>query len=591
MGSLLALIVVAVLAAGAWVGTRAWSAKGELEQAQKEISTVKDRVSAGELSGLRDTFSQVQAHTTKARDLTTGSLWSIAEHVPKLGPNLRAMRELTAVVDDTMTAAQPLAELGDRLTPASLAPQNGAIPLGPIESAATLVPTTADQLAALQARLADISTDGTLRQLVDAKTTLSDLLDTATASLEKVSPIVQQLPTVLGADGKRTYVVMFLNNAELRALGGTALSFAEISVDHGRIEFGRIVPASGGAFRTHGSPIIDLPAGVSSIYRGFLGIFIANATIRPDAVTAAKIVQAEWQQTFGETIDGVISMDGGALSLLLKAVGPVSIPTGDTVTAKNVETFLLHDVYQRYDSGDYRKDNAAQNAVYADTVNATFAKLTSGDVDPVTLFDAMGAAADQRHLSVWFPDPAVQAAIADTPFAARGVPESTKDADVVGLYLKNHSWSKLDYYLKPAVATGSCTADGREVHRVTMNLTNTLKPADVPGLSPSVAGGWKLLGLAKGELQYMVYVYLPKGATLLSVTVDGTAQDVPVGNDTGHPVATVWVRVPPGATGTLSVDMLMGTPGDKPVTTDVTPTIRPLTTSTEPLDCSTVALP
>ena len=177
---------------------------------------------------------------------------------------------------------------------------------------------------------------------------------------------------------------------------------------------------------------------------------------------------------------------------------------------------------------------------------------------------------------MWFPNATEQSAIADTPFAARGLPESTATEDVVGVYLKNQSWSKLDYYLKPAVSTASavCTADGREVHRVTLTLTNTLPP-DVAGLSPSIAGGYKRLGLAKGEQQYVVYFYLPKGATLLSATSDDTQQDLAVGHDTGHDVKLVWARIPAGATVTVSADILMGSPGDKPVITESHPPSSP----------------
>ncbi|MDO8119910.1 DUF4012 domain-containing protein [Isoptericola sp. b490] len=594
VGYLLALALVGgALFAATWVGARAWFAKGELEQAQAMVTSVKDRLTAGEYGGLRDTFAAVQVHTVKARGLTEDPLWSLTEHVPVLGPNLRALRQLTAVVDDTMTAAQPLADLGNQLTPASLAPKDGAIPLAPFETAATAVPAAATDFAAIQARLADVSTAGTLSQVRAAKTTLVDLLDTATSALEQATPIVQQLPALLGANGPRTYVVMFLNSAELRALGGTALSFAEISVDHGAIEFKRTVPAGNGNFPIRKTPVIPLPDDVESIYSGTLGQFIANATVRPDAVTAAKIVDAEWQAKYGTPVDGVISMDGGALSLLLQAVGPVKISTGDVVSADNVQKLLLNEVYQRYNTGISAVDNAAQNKVYADTVSATFAKLTSGSFDPITLVDSMSTAAKQHRFSVWFPNDQEESAIADTPFAARGLPTSTSSADVVGVYLKNASWSKLDYYLKPAIttATAACTADGREVHRVTLSLTNTLKPAEAPGLSPSIVGGWERLGLTKGEQQYVVYFYLPKGATLLSGRSNETQQDLLVGHDGGHDVKAIWVKVPPGATSTVSVDMLMANPGDKPVTTDVTPTIQPLTTGTEQLDCSTVTLP
>ena len=72
---------------------------------------------------------------------------------------------------------------------------------------------------------------------------LTGVIDSASTTLNQAAPIIRTLPAILGADGLRTYVVMFLNNAELRSLGGTALSFAEIAVDHGAIELTRIVPA------------------------------------------------------------------------------------------------------------------------------------------------------------------------------------------------------------------------------------------------------------------------------------------------------------------------------------------------------------
>jgi hypothetical protein len=582
-----------VLFAGTWVGARAWFAKGDLEQAQSLVTALKDRVSGGDYSGVVDTYGQIQQHTVKARGLTQDPLWSVAEHVPVLGPNLKALRELTAVVDDAMTAGEPLASLATDLTPAALAPHDGKIPLEPFIKAASMVPTAATDFTAIQTRLAAVPTAGTVHQLQDAKSMLTGVIDSAAKALSDAAPIVREVPAFLGADGPRTYVVMFLNNAELRALGGTALSFAEITVDQGAIKLGGVVPASGGTFKSHKEPIIPLPDGTGAIYPYTLGYFIANATIRPSAVTAAQIVQAEWKSTFGTKVDGVISMDGGALAYLLKAVGPVTISTGDVVTSKNVESLLLNEVYQRYDTGNYAVDNAQQGVVYSETVSATFAKLTSGGFDPLTLFDALQGAADTHRMSVWFANPKEQATIATTPFAAKGLPESTATTDVVGVYLKNQSWSKLDYYLASTLTTGTavCTPDGRQVHRVTLSLTNTLAPADVPGLSPSIAGGYKLLGLAKGVQQYIVYVYLPKGATLLSASVQGEPIAATDLNDTGHPVQIIRISVPPGSTNELSVDILMGRPGNQTLRTDITPTVRGTKRVSEPLDCSSVALP
>ncbi|HUX71441.1 MAG TPA: hypothetical protein VMV41_13075, partial [Cellulomonadaceae bacterium] len=207
---------------------------------------------------------------------------------------------------------------------------------------------------------------------------------------------------------------------------------------------------------------------------------------------------------------------------------------------------------------------------------------------------SLRTAAAARNLDVWLTDPAVQAVFASTPFAARDLPESTPTKDVIGVYLNNQSSSKLDYYLGTTLTTGAavCTPDGRQVDRVSLALANALKPSALAGLSDSISGSvYGNLGLTKGEQRYVVFVYLPTGATLLAASVDGKAVAATGQNDSGHPVQTLWVNVPPGATANLSVDVLMGTPGARSLVAQVTPTIQGTKTLTAPLDCTTVKLP
>ena len=589
----LTALAVFLLAAGA-VGAQAWIAKGELQVAQSLVSDLKAQVVAGKYTGAADKFGEIRQHTAKARGLTGGPLWSVAEHVPFLGSNLAAMRGLTQVIDATTLAAEPLVGLAKDLSPATLAPHNGALPLAPFVQAVPVVTTAAADFDTLRAQIAAVPTAGTVHQLQAAKTTLADVIGSTSTALNQAVPIVRTLPALLGARAPRTYVVMFLNNAELRSLGGTALSFAEITVDHGAIKLARVVPAGDRNFAAHPESVIPVPGGFDSIYPGALGRFIANATLRPSAMTATEIVQAEWKTTFGKDVNGVISMDSGALSLLLKAVGPVTISTGDVVSSTNVQSLLLNEVYARYNSGDIEADSRAYKLVYAETVSATFDRLSSGKFDPVVLFDSLRTAAAARNLDVLLTDPAEQAAIASTPFAARDLPESTATKDVVGMYLNNQSASKLDYYLGTTLTTGSavCTPDGRQVHRAGLALTNTLAPAAVAGVGDPISGTWyKSLGLAKGEQRYVVFVYLPKGATLLAASVDGKPIAPTHQVDNGHPVQNLWINVLPGATATLSVDVLMGAQGNQTLQTDVTPTVQGTKTLTAPLDCASVKLP
>ncbi len=587
-------VVVLLLAAAAWVGTRAWSAKGELEQAEKLVPDLRAKAGAGDLAGAVVVFGEIRTHAATARGLSEDRLWAVAEHLPVLGPNLSAVRELTAVVDAAMTAGAPLVDLAPQLAPSVLATYGGVLPLDPVAKLAERISPLATELTGLSVQLAEVDTTGTVHQLQDAKRMLTGVLASATTALNGAAPLVHALPALLGESGPRTYVVMFLNNTELRSLGGTALAFAEISVDHGAITLTQVLSTSDGPFVQHPGSVITMPDGFDDVYPGALGVFVANATLRPSAVTAAQIVEAEWSKTFGRKVDGVISMDAGALGLLMKAVGPVTISTGDVVSSKNVVSLLFNEVLTRYNTGVRAIDDPQQGLVFAETVNATFAKLMSGQFDPKVLLASLTSAADERRFSVWFADPGEHEALATTAFDARDLPESTPAQDVVGVYLNDQVGSHLEYYLDSTVTTGSavCTADGRQVGRVTVALTNALDPAAVRDLSPSITGGdHSDRGLAKGEVRLAVFVYLPEGATLLSASLDGSPVAATGQVDSGRPVQVMWVQLMPGATGQLSVDVLMGAPGTRALGVEVTPTINGTQFATTPLECGTVALP
>ncbi|WP_372595500.1 DUF4012 domain-containing protein [Actinotalea sp.] len=593
IGGLLAVLVLLVIAA-VWVGVRGWTAKGELEQAQGLVADLQDAAGEGDYGLAASVFDDIAGHASRARDLTGDPIWRGAEVLPSVGVNLTALRELTAVIDDTMTAAEPLVGLVGEVGAEGLKPQDGALPIATISQVADEITPLAEELTVLAARLDAVRTEDAVAQLGEAKEMLAEVIGPAASALTEAAPVVRAVPALLGADSPRTYVVMFLNNAELRSLGGGPLAFVELSVDEGAIELGSVIPAADGGFSAHAEPIIPIPEGFETVLPGVLGRFISDATLRPSAVTAAQIVEAEWEHAFGKEIDGVFSLDAGALQLLLQVVGPVPISTGDVVSADTVLPLLFNEVYFRYDSGVRAVDDAQQGLVYAETVAGTFSRLMSGDYDLREMYDALSAAAEGRHFSLWFPDADDREALAVTPFLAQDLLESTATTDVVGLYLNGLVGSKLDYYLLSTVTTGSatCSADGRQVHRVTLDLTNSLDPALVPDLSGSITGGTHpTLNLPTGAERIALFVYLPKGSTLLSASVDGAPVEVTGQQDSGHPVQVVWLVVAPGADRQASIDVLVGDPGSRDLVVDVTPTIQGTVRAEAPLECDTVALP
>ena len=591
-GFAIALLFVLLVALSlAWVGSRALMVKSELEQAELYIDQARVGVDERDFAALPGTFSQAQVHVVAARAISEDPLWSIAESVPKLGPNLEALRRLTEFLDDAMRASEPLVELAPQFDPATLVPHDGRVPVEPFVNAAEVLPPFVDEFHLLREQLDSIPVDGTVPQVQSAKARFVDAFDRAEGPLEQAVPLVELMPTLLGVDGPRTYVVMFENNAELRSLGGTALSFVEVGVDQGAISLDETVAAGFSNFPNHTPSIVPVPEGFDEIYPVEFGRFIANATLRPSAHTAAEIVQAEWLNRSGKEIDAVVSMDGPTLALLLDVTGPVTLSTGEEVGGDNVIDLLFNEVYQRYNSGDPVADNRQQDVIYGETVSKTFELLMAGGYDPVELVRSMAQAAEADGFWVRLSDAEERATLEATPFAAQGLPVNTPTTVGMGLFLNDQAGAKLNYYLGAVghSTSGVCSDDGRQTHRMSLELTNTLTEDAVAGLSSSESGTIYLRnGLAKGVQRFVVFAYLPVDATLVAATVNG-APRAPTGTtDEGQPVQVLWIDVPPGSTGTVTVEVLMDAPGERDLQASYTPTLHGTQVSTGSLDCATV---
>ncbi|GAB3143881.1 DUF4012 domain-containing protein [Marisediminicola antarctica] len=584
-------LIVAAGASAAYVGTRALEAKTELESAQALVPQLQSEAMALDLGAADATLERVMGHTSRAADLTDGVLWRVGEGFPVLGKNLTAVRELAAVTDQVMTeVAAPLVGVAGSIDPASFTPVEQVVDLEPLIAAVPAIEEATVAVGRAVEAVDSIDTEGTIGPIADARDKLAALLAELAPTLETLNTIVPMLPPALGSEAPRTYVLMFQNPAESRALGGTALSFAVITVDNGAIDLLPAVPTSRAGFPTYPESIVPLPDGVNEIYPGYLGTFIANATTRPSFGTAAAITRENWRRSFGMEIDGVLSADPVALGYVMRATDPIPLSNGDVLTGDSTVTVLLNSVYRWFNSGDTTLDNISQDAVYAEAVEATFDQLTGGQVDPAILVAALLQGWEERRLLFWSTNPQEQAQLEANGLTGE-LPVSDDETDRVGLYFHDNVGSKLNYYLQQSVALGtaSCRDDGRQSNRVTVELTNTVDPADAATLSPSIVGTWKSEGVPRAAQRLWVVLYAPPGASITGATVDGEPAAIADLHDTDYPVAKLVVLVRPGETVTLTYDFASAEPGTKALEAQVTPLVNPTEIVTKPLDCATVA--
>ena len=189
---------------------------------------------------------------------------------------------------------------------------------------------------------------------------------------------------------QKDVVLAFLNNAEAAALGGGPAAQTLLSVDNGTVNVVRQVSSAD-------FPIaipVDVPVDESA-KQLYDSIFLDNlnaATSRPDFPTAAQIISANWQRTFGITPDEVVSLDPIALSRLLEVTGPVSMPDGEQLTSDNVVSKLLNEAYFRYPEG-----GAESDAYFAAAASAVFERVMSADYDVWAMSQAVDRRGQPRH--------------------------------------------------------------------------------------------------------------------------------------------------------------------------------------------------
>jgi hypothetical protein len=544
-------MVVLAAAVAAWVGIRGYLAAQHLRAAVGLAEMVQARVVGDDGTGALSSAESLQREVTAARSLTSDPVWRATEFVPYVGDDLEAVRQvagvLSSVADDAIV---PVAGIASTVSVDSFKPVDGVVDLAPLVAAQPAV-SRADESLASQLRIVrDIDTSGTVQQVGDAVGQLEEVLSRASAQVDVVSRAVDLAPVMMGADGPREYLVLFQNNAELRATGGIPGAVALLHVEGGKLSL--VQQASSSDFPRADAPVLPLPAETTGLYGDITGQYIQDVNLTPQFPLTAQLAREMWKRQFGTSVDGVLSMDPVALSYLMTATGPITLPTGDVLTSENVVPLLLSEAYARY------SDPVQQDLFFAGTASGVFSAVASGALDPQALVAALARAGDERRVYLWSADPTEQARIAETSLAGE-LPTSTSTAPKFGVYLNDGTGAKMDYYLGVDFGVGQavCRQDGRSTYVVEVTLRNDA-PADAATTLPTYVTGGGVFGVAPGLISTNLAVYAPSEGVFMEAAVDGQPAGVQTATDSGHAVVQLQTTLSPGQSATIKMSFLGG---------------------------------
>lgn len=604
-----ALLLVATLlltigfAAGLTVGhglailDEARAARSALRELAAQAGTVGPELDRPRLDSLTANFQTVRTSFDRlASKMRDDPLVSLLRWLPVTGDQVRGADHLLAAGQRLIDAVDSGMPIAQGYVAARERHQADPAHDSQLASLVALMATTIDDARRARASVGEARREmaaiptGLVSQIEDTRVLVATELDRYEPLLDAYLAAAEVLPSALGWDGEKRYLVLAEDSAELRPSGGFIGTYGIIGFDRGRIVekgFRDVYLLE----KVRGLPFVKPPESLARHQLGTSPWRMRDVNWSPDFPTVAQEALRLYRLESGDSrIDGVIAMTTFGMDTLLQGTGPITVAEYG-VTVKPGETAITLLQHTRNDPapGVNRKTFVAD---FADEVMRQLLETPPGKwSDLAHVLGDMGRA---REALAWLADPAVQRLV--TAYGWDGAVRQDPGDYLFVVDANVRPGSKLS-----AVTSRSerldlqLNGDGTARETLAVSWTNAfggdggilkgVQPLNFPNLGSyvrillpigSVVTGptgdrpWKIgspMDLAEtdmtteaGRLSVGHYHQVPPGTTTLTYhwTTGVVVQDEPAGKDyrltiqkqpgTPADVIEVSITLPPGAT-------------------------------------------
>lgn len=545
VGVALGLVGLGLLAA-TFLSVKA--ALGHAQAGQDHARIALESVKAGDLAAAATELDSSDAELARATGATRSWWLAPVRAVPPVRRQLDGVAGTAGALREvTTTARDELRSVGTDV----LRIRNGTVDTTVLRRLGTAL----DRIDAAAARagqdLAQRPRAGLLAPLRARTDRVADDLGRLRDELATARDVVDVAPAVVGGDGERRYLVLFVNPAESRAAGGYAGAWGLLRAVDGRVELvrtGRADELAAAVRAGDPSPLVDPPADYRDRYDRFRPqVWPGDVGLSPDFPSVAAASAEIFGRATGERVDGVLSVDPEALGRIVELTGPVEVPSlGRAVAGSEIADLLLRG---QYASG---LDRPERTDLLTELAEATMRRLLDRPElpGPAVVGSLLGPVAAERRLLVHLDAPDEQAVIERLGLA--GDFRAPTSGDGFAVVTQNGANNKLDAYLHRTIryrprydpATGALHAT------LTVRLENA---APVDRLSADALGVNALRGLPPGDALTYVSVYSVLG--LGEARVDGTSVATESQREQGFNVYSRYIVVPAGSSVELTVEL------------------------------------
>ena len=331
---------------------------------------------------------------------------------------------------------------------------------------------------------------------------------------EKIDPLitfasntVNVWPDLLGYNGKKTYMILFQNNMELRPGGGFIGSYGILNLDKGKVSDFKIydVYDADGQLKGHVEPPFAIRRYLASVH-WYLRDSNFNVSYVDSAAQAANFLNIEK----GQMVNGVIGVDLSFVKNILNAMGEVNVPEyNEKVNSENVFQLTETHAEKNFFPGSTQKKDFLRSLLVAMENKITAKK----GISYLSLAKAIGDSISQKHILFAFDNSSIQNLFTVNGWSSSLWDDRKSDPNVtndfIGINEANLGINKDNYFIKRSVSQVVNIDDKGNVEG---NLMVAYKNTNTNGVWPG--------GIYKNYIRFI----LPLGASVTAVKINGQVQ-------------------------------------------------------------------
>ncbi len=285
---------------------------------------------------------------------------------------------------------------------------------------------------------------------------LSPWVAEKTALLEQGLPLLQMglsaatiAPDLLGVDEPRTYLVLALNEDEIRPSGGFITGVGEVWLDAGQVV--TMTFRDSYAVDDFSQPY-PLPPEPVRRYMG-VGLWVfRDSNWSPDFPTAARKAISLYRPGYDVSVDGVIALDQRAVQAAVNAIGPLTIEGEDEPVDGSTIMAYIQSAWAPDDgtmSGGWWQQRKSFMGLIAEAV---WERVQTGQVDWPALAQTLVHLLERKHLLIYMENPDAAAMLASQNWDGAMPGEQTTSArDFLMVLDTNMGYNKTNRRVKETI--------------------------------------------------------------------------------------------------------------------------------------------